>query len=68
MFSDYIVIEVACSCLALMGVLLTVIEFDLEYDERAESEAKILCYVIFISSIVLVVLTYLRFKALLEWK
>lgn len=61
LFSDYIVIEAACSSLNLMSVLLTVIEYDLEYDERNEYIATAMCYVITVTSIISIILTFLRF-------
>lgn len=61
-------IDVACSCLTLLGVLITVVEYDLEYDERNKESAKSLCYIITATSIALIVLTWLRFHAYIDWE
>ena len=66
-FSDFLVIEEAASCFSFMGVILTVIEYDLEYDERNEEIARVICWIIFLSSIFLAFLTMMRYQAKLEW-
>lgn len=66
-FSDFLVIEEAASCFSFMGVILTVIEYDLEYEERNEEIARVICWIIFLSSIFLAFLTMMRYQAKLEW-
>jgi len=61
LFSDYLVIEVACSCLNLLGVCVAVLEFDLEFNERNLDISETLCYVITCTSIISIALTFLRF-------
>ncbi|KRX06937.1 hypothetical protein PPERSA_07100 [Pseudocohnilembus persalinus] len=68
LFSDYIMIDVACSCLTFLGVIITVVEYDLEFDERNKNMAQTLCYFISATSVALIVLTWLRFHAFIDWQ
>ena len=54
-------IDQACAALSLIGMVISQIEYDLEFEERDIETAIVLLYLIFISTLILAGLTFFRY-------
>ncbi|KAL4449849.1 hypothetical protein ABPG74_008222 [Tetrahymena malaccensis] len=66
-YSRFILIDQAISSFSVLSIIIAVLEYDLEFNEREEFIAKALLYMTFLLTIGMITLTVIRYQAKLEW-
>ncbi|CAD8198998.1 unnamed protein product [Paramecium octaurelia] len=66
-FRKFLMTEQICFVFNLMGLGLSVMQYDLEFEEENEDISNCLLWIIFISTLVLLVLTVLRYQQHMNW-
>lgn len=66
-FSVFLRLEQSCCVFNILGLGLSVIQSDLEFTESQDDVSSVLLWVIFLSTLILIVLTILRYVALMRW-
>ncbi|CAD8211313.1 unnamed protein product [Paramecium pentaurelia] len=66
-FRKFLMTEQICFVFNLMGLGLSVMQYDLEFEEEDEDISSWLLWIIFISTLTLLVLTVLRYQQHMNW-
>lgn len=67
-FSDYLLIDICCSCFAFLGIMLSILAFELEFEERNPEINTVICYFLMISSIISAIISIPKYLSYIDWK
>ncbi|EAR86593.2 small-conductance calcium-activated potassium channel protein (macronuclear) [Tetrahymena thermophila SB210] len=66
-YARFLLIDQAVSSFSFLSIVIAVLEYDLEFEEKDEFTAKAMLWMTFILTLGMILLTIVRFQAKLEW-
>ncbi|KAL4474749.1 hypothetical protein ABPG74_001445 [Tetrahymena malaccensis] len=66
-YARFLLIDQAVSSFSFLSIVIAVLEYDLEFEEKEEFTAKAMLWMTFILTLGMILLTIVRFQAKLEW-